>query len=278
MRPEVEQFLAQVRESLHLPAKKADLLVEELRSHVLADYEERVKAGKSEDEAAREAIQEVGDAGELARVWRAEHAEARFSPIARNVAAAMLSMVGFFAAMFIPDIWKMQISPEGATWWQAPITNAGWWIWQHTTATTRETIVSVLPMLLAGLIVGRVSRRRGWLLVLAPWVFFWGTNWLSDAHYGFVSMLRGHLMEGGVQGAALLLGAYFGRRMGPWPTRLARVAFLALCVVGLSAAADGFVPAAVGVSAYAAAVGVLALGVMLAWRRFRAKPDKLTIA
>ncbi len=189
--------------------------------------------GKSEEMAAREAIEEVGDPKTLARAWRAEYREERFSPMVRNVAAVMLSVVGFFAAIGVSDFWKYQVSPEKVDWipgWQSTIYSVLWQLCpENANVTMRETVASIIPLLVVGLLVGRVSRRRGWLLVLVP-LLFWGLDSLSYARHGFA--FRAHLIQGMVQAAALLLGAFLGQRTGRVSAWAGRVAFSVLFIAG----------------------------------------------
>ncbi len=245
MSAQLEQFLAEVRASLDLPARKADLLVEELRSHLLADYEERVKVGKSEEEAAREAIEEVGDPKTLARAWEVEQAEARFSPSARNFAAGLFSIVGFMGVLSFSDrhvLYRLSGSldrvaslPPGLGSFSA--TTGTHWLLRHVDPNAVEALLSVLPLLLLGLVVARLSRRRWWLLALVPWALIWGitAQMLVAGKLKTITDFPGphpHLWYPLAEGAALLAGSWLGRRLSILPPRTSRIVLrTSFCVV-----------------------------------------------
>jgi hypothetical protein len=287
MTPEMEQFLSSIRENLNLPDAQAELIVAELRVHLQSDFLDRLRSGRPEAEAAREAMLEFGDAVGLARKLNAEHAlDSRRMAMVRNIGAVMLAVVGFFAVLFACDPRGLMHvverlfarTPNGLLLvggWPAPLYLRLEWMTQHLDVTAQAAILQVLPLVAVGLLVGRIARARGWVLALVPWFLFWALTGQAVARGKFPFSFATHLAEPTIQAVLLVLGTCLGRRSVNWPCGIQRVltgvsilVVAVVCLLGFSQTTQGLAVTAAAMVGYACVVGLATWGVLTLLRRW----------
>jgi hypothetical protein len=286
MTPEMERFLSRIRESLKLPDAQAELIVAELRVHLESDFLDRLRLGRAEAEAAREAMLELGDATALAGQLNAENAlgSGRMAML-RNIGAVMLALVGFFGAVFAGDpsnlihglerflasnVFGMLIADR----WLGPFWRGLWWISDHLDMPWQETVLQVVPLLAVGFLVGRIARVRGWVLALVPWFLFWALTWQAVARGKFPFSVSTHLAAPTIQALMLVLGSYLGRRSAHWRSEIQRaliaVSILVaavVCLLGFSQTIEGLAVTAAAIAGYACVVGLATWGILALLRR-----------
>jgi len=287
MTPEMEQFLSSIRENLNLPDAQAELIVAELRVHLQSDFLDRLRSGRPEVHAAREAMLEFGDAMGLARELNAEHAlDSRRMGMLRKIGAVMLALVGFFGVLFACDPWGlMQVverffarNPNGVMivgGWLGPVWRGLWWMTQHLDTTWQQTVLQVVPLVAVGLLVGRIARVRGWVLALVPWFLFWALTWQAVARGKLPFSFATHLGGSTSQAVLLVLGTWLGRRSVKWRSGIQRVLIgvsilvvAVVCLLGFSQTTEGLAATAAAMVGYACVVGLVTWGVLTLLRRW----------
>jgi len=140
--PTLEQYLASVTSRFVLPTHQARRIILELRTHLYADFADRVTAGQDQTRAAQEAIAEMGGAVDVAMQFNQEHGTqgAAF----RTLLALEVSALGLlFGLATMASCWRGQ---------------------ERIAAFPLALSVAVGSPFLAGYI----ARRRGWAFGLAP--------------------------------------------------------------------------------------------------------------
>ena len=286
MTPEMEQFLLRIRKSLKLPETQADQIMAELRVHLESDFRDRLRLGRTEAEAARETIFELGDATALADELNAENMLGSGRTIMlRNVGAVMLALVGFFGVYFVSDPRQLMHIVERffprnvngvilVSGWPAPLYHGLWWMTQHLNAAWQQIILQIAPLVAVGFLVGRIARVRGWLLALVPWLLFWIPTWQAVARGKFPFDLSTHLAAPVIQALMLVLGSYLGARSLHWRTEIQRsllavgiVVAAVVCLLGFSLTIEGLAVTAAAIAGYACVVGLATWGMLSLLRR-----------
>jgi len=212
MNDHFETWVSTVASQLDLPARQETVVIEELRSHLQADFADRVRGHAPEDEAIRATLAEMGDpesvAAELNRVHRPT------STLLRTALGALIMLLGFVGIIGAMDGGLVRTLDR-----LAAVLGRGWWY-----AQAQSSLHSVLgsglgqrvlfPLLLAGLsfLVGYVARRRGWKCALLPIAGFYGLATLGALAFG-----QGEVrfsVSGTAQYAAYVLAVLAGAHLG----------------------------------------------------------------
>jgi hypothetical protein len=287
MTPELEQFLLKIRENLRLADAQAEPIMAELRLHLQSDFEERLRMGRSETEAAQETMREFGDARAVAQELQTEHKfEPRGRAMLRNIGGALLAVVGYFCAQALNNVWSAMHflesffpgNPLGVvyiTGWLKPLHDGLWWMSQHLSYVQQLLILQAIPLTAVGLLVGAVTRKRFWLLALAPWLLLWGQEWQGIIRNGFRFFeFYFYVITPIFQLAFLLLGVYLGRQSAHWRPGLQK-AFLGLSILVTAATwgvllflqLDGYSIVAVFMLGFAGVAGLATWGTLRLMRR-----------
>jgi len=266
---ELELFLSQVSERLGLPPNEAEPVIAELRTHLYADYEERLASGCDPEIAAREATREVGEARGLAEEFARDAAGVRGRrPVLRMIAALAMAVYGFFGVYAFCDYQVLIHAVERVhdLLWViglvSPLYSAAHWLSQH--QQIEDFVCGLLPLVVVGIAVGYVARRRGWLPATVPALLFWLLTWQAVARgkfpfgpYEHVALPLGQLL-------ALGLGGWAGERLSRSCLRARRflvagtvVALVLMCLVGLARFSEGLLISSAVITGYAVAVGLL---------------------
>jgi hypothetical protein len=279
----MQSFLSRLRNHLTAREEQANSIACEMYSHLCADVESRVNSGQEVGGAVRDSLLELGDAADIAHQFNSvQEVDQRRMTMARNVAAVMLATVGFFGAVFSfgpLDLMNavahlLPRNPNGVllvSGWLAPVYNGLDWLWQH----PRIDFILVLPSLaVVGLLVGYVSRGRGWALGFVPFLFFWGMTWQAVARGKFPFIPTQHVGEPVAHIAALLAGMWAGRRLLRASGRARRLiagigaAFaMVTCLYAFSQTVEGVGMTAVIVMGYGAVAGAATWATMAVARR-----------
>lgn len=289
---ELEEFLSQVEARLALSGADAEPFIAELRTHLYADYEERLAGGCDPEIAAREAIREVGEARGLAEEFARDAAAVRArSPVLRMIAALAIAVYGFFGAYAICDAYVLMHAigrilprnPNGVllvTGWAGVFYNGADWLSQH--RQLEDFVCSLPPLVVVGVAVGHVARRRGWLPATVPALLFWLLTWQAVARGKSPLTLHTHIALPLGQFLALGLGAGLGEWLSRSSLRARRVlvvgtvlAFVLMCLVGLAQFNEGLLISSAAISGYAVVVGLV--GGLASWlvRRLSRRTDAL---
>jgi len=290
---ELEEFLSQVAAQLALSGADAEPFIAELRTHLYADYEERLAAGCDREIAAREATREAGEARGLAQEFARDAAGVRSRrPVLRTIAALAIAVYGFFGAYAFCDYQVLmhaiaRILPRNSngvllvTGWAGHLYNAGDWLSQHRQV---EGFVCSLPLLAAVAIpVGYVARRRGWLPATVPALLFYLLTWQAVVRGKFPFAPYDHIALPLGQFLALGLGAWLGERLSRPRLRSRRflvagtvLAVVLVCLGGLAQFNEGLLISSAVISGYAVVVGLV--GGLAVWlvRRLSRRTDTLT--
>jgi xanthosine utilization system XapX-like protein len=286
MTPEMERFLSRIRESLNLPDAQAELIVAELRVHLESDFLDRLRLGRPEADAAREAMLEFGDATALAGELNAENAlDSGRMAMLRNIGAVMLALVGFFGVFCASDPWQLMHVVERffatnangvviVSGWLAPLYRGLWWMTEHLDTAWQQIVLQVVPLVAVGFLVGRIARVRGWVLALVPWFLFWVLTWQAVARGKFPFTFSTHFAAPTIQALMLVLGSYLGRRSMHWRSEIQRapiaVSILVaafVCLLGFSQTIEGLAATAAAIAGYACVVGLATWGILALLRR-----------
>jgi len=291
---ELEEFLSQVEARLAQSGADAEPLIVELRTHLYADYEERLAGGCDPGIAASEAIREVGEARGLAEEFARDAAGARGPrPVLRMIAALAIAVYGFFGAYAFCDYQVLMHSierilprnPNGVllvTGWAGHLYNAADWLSQH--RQLEDFVCGLPPLVVVGIVVGYVARRRGWVPAIVPALLFWLLTWQAVARHKFPFMPYNHIAMPLGQFLALGLGAGLGERLSRSRLRARRflvagtvLAFALVCLVGLAQFNEGMLISSAVIGGYAVVVGLS--GGLAVWlvRRLSRRTDTLTV-
>jgi hypothetical protein len=138
----LEQYLASLTSQLVLPAHQARRIILELRTHLYADFADRVTAGQDQTRAAQEAIAEMGGALDVAMQFNQEHGTQ--GAALRTLLALEVSALGLlFGLATMASCWR------------------------------GEERIAAFPLALSvtvgsPFLAGYIARRRGWAFGLAP--------------------------------------------------------------------------------------------------------------
>jgi len=281
----LELFLSQMAARLDLSPEEAEAVVAELRTHLYADYEERLASGCDVRRAARESISEVGDALNLAREFRRGVSLHDRRPALRTAAALALAVYGFFGVYAFNDYQVLMHASERLlarnpmgvlliSGWAGRLYLAFAWLREHSQV---EYFVCALPLLaVVGMLVGYVARRRGWLPAIVPAFLFWLVTWLAVAHGIFPFMTHNHVVEPLGQFLALALGAWAGERFFRARSRARRFllggvisVFALVCLAGLAQFSDGLFVSGLAIGVFAVVVGLAGACAVWLGRRLR---------
>ncbi len=97
--PELDQYLASVASHLSLPADQARQTVLELRTHLYADFADRLRAGQEKTSAVQQAVAEIGSAVDVAMQLNQEHGTQ--GAALRTILALELSTLGLALGMAV---------------------------------------------------------------------------------------------------------------------------------------------------------------------------------
>jgi len=281
--PAMQNFLSRLRNHLTVREERANSIASEIHSHLCADVEGRVSSGQAVGDAVRDSLLELGDPADIAHQFNSlQEVDRRRMTMARNVAAVMLATVGFFGAIFCCDFSGLMKAvghllprnPNGVllvSGWLGDVYLGLEWLTQHAQA---EFVLALLPLAAVGLLVGYVSRGRGWALGFVPFLFFWLLTWQAVARGPSPFAPVHHIVEPMAQVAALLAGMWVGRRLVHASGRARRIiagigaAFVVVaCLFAFSQTAEGLGMAVVIVMGYAAVAGAATWATMAVARR-----------
>ena len=288
---ELEECLAQMAGQLALSGPEAEPIVAELRAHLYADYEERLAAGCDPEIAAREAIREMGDVRELAREFEREALTRDRRPVLRTIAALTIAVYGFAYSLWDTYVVMRTIGrilPRNANGvllvkgWVGHLYSGAQWLSQHPQV---ADFVCVIPRLVVvGIAVGYVARRRGWLPATGPALLFWLLTWQAIVRGKFPFATYEHIAQPLAMLLALALGAWLGERLSRSRLRARRflvagtvLAFVLVCLGGLAHFNERLVISSAAIGGYAVAVGLV--GGLAVWlvRRLSGRIDTLTV-
>jgi hypothetical protein len=289
---ELEEFLSQVAAQLALSGPNAEPIVAELRAHLYADYEERLAGGCNPQSAAREAIREVGDARALAREFERETPTRDQRLVLRTIAALAIAVYGFFGAYALCDYQVLMHATErllprnsnGAllvTGWAGHLWTAAEWLREH--SQVEGFVCGLPPLVVVGIAVGYVARRRGWLPATVPALLFWLLTWQAVVRGKFPFAPYDHIALPLGQFLALGLGAWLGEGLSRSRLRARRflvagsvLALVLVCLAGLAEFNEGLLISSAVISGYAVVVGLV--GGLAVWlvRRLSRRIDTLT--
>jgi hypothetical protein len=225
-------WLVTVESYLDLPARRVEKIVSELRSHLCADFSDRLEAGLSEQEAAQQTLAEVGDAeavaGGLNEVHRVEGSRLR------TVLGYMIVVFGFYGIILaetggvtqivsriarVTGRWEWYSLPDLASRWFAPPVRIGY------------LAAIVLSAIGVAFLAGYVARRGGWALGLAPYAPFMVFSVLEVAmrQHRYPIGIELHLLVTPIlMGAMLAMGGHLGTELARWRSPYRRPLFAAV--------------------------------------------------
>jgi hypothetical protein len=285
---ELEEFLSKVETRLALSGADAEPFIAELRTHLYADYEERLAGGSDPETAARESIREVGEARCLAEEFARDAAgtPARH-PVLRTIAALAIAVYGLFGAYAFSDYHVLRHAVERVhdLLWVfglvSPLYGAAHWLSQH--PQIEDLVYGLPPLVVVGIAVGHVARRRGWMPAIVPALLFWSVTWQAVAHGTFPFAPYEHVALPLGTFLALGLGAWLGQRLSRSRIRACRflvagtvLAFAIVCLGGLAQFNEGLLISSAAIGGYAVVVGLV--GGLASWlvRRLSRRTDTLT--
>ena len=164
MNSNIESWVSEVASQLDLPAKKKAAVISELRTHLQADFSDRLRRGLSEAEATREALAEMGEsesvAGELNRIHRPE------GSMERSLLAVIIMLAGYFGIVSTKSMIQLFTRLADESGRRGP-----WWYDQTrlvTDSALGERLLFLLPLVGVAFIVGYIARKRAWRCALLP--------------------------------------------------------------------------------------------------------------
>lgn len=230
MNDQLEQWMSTVASRLDLPAKQKAAVISELRTHLQADFSDRLCAGLSPAEAARETLAQMGGAEsvacELNHVYRPE------GTLARTFIGVLIMLVGcegiamsrgmIYTLRGLADVLGCHDQAREAWHWLTHIPQFG-------------VLLVLLPLAGMAFVVGYIARRRAWRCALLPalglgfvglaypylegaQVYWWSALATAAGDWHFYAFAL-----------AILSGAHLGARLArsPSPYRRSLVALLA---------------------------------------------------
>jgi len=173
MNSSIERWVSEVASQLDLPEKREAAVTSELRTHLQADFSDRLRRGLSEAEATRETLAEMGEAesvaGELNHVHRFE------GSLARSFLGVLIMLAGYFGTIVmkgaVPAYARLaDESGRQGHWWHnlARLVND---------SALGNRLLFLLPLAGVAFIVGYIARKRAWRCALLP-VFGFYVFWL----------------------------------------------------------------------------------------------------
>ena len=164
MNSNIESWVSAVASQLDLPAKKRAAVISELRTHLQADFSDRLRRGLSEAEATRETLAEMGEsesvAGELNRIHRPE------GSMERSLLAVIIMLAGYFGILSTKSMIQFFTRLADESGRRGP-----WWYDQTrlvTDSALGERLLFLLPLVGVAFIVGYIARKRAWRCALLP--------------------------------------------------------------------------------------------------------------
>lgn len=208
MNSNIESWVSEVASQLDLPVKKKAAVISELRTHLQADFSDRLRRGLSEAEATREALAEMGEAESVADKLNDIHRPE--GSLARSFLGVLIMLAGYFG---------VSLMRGAAQAYSRPDVFGGRGLWRHDLSrlVTDSAIVERLFFLLSlagvAFIVGYIARRRAWRCALLPVFGFMGLFMLLALAAGAGPYMRWSLAETAEKATyalALLGGAHLG--------------------------------------------------------------------
>jgi len=214
MNDHLETWVSTVASQLELPARQETVVIEELRSHLQADFADRVRGRTPEDEAVRATLAEMGDPGSVAAELNRVHGtEGSLLRASLGVLIMLLGFVGIVAAMdggLVRTLDRLAGVLGRGRWYGQAQSSLHWLLESGLDQRV------LFPLLLAGLsfLVGYVARRRGWKCALLPIVGFYGLATLAAlAAGGEARFSISGTAEYATYVLAVLAGAHLGARL-----------------------------------------------------------------
>ena len=162
MNSNIESWVSEVASQLDLPAKQEAAVISELRTHLQADVSDRLRRGLSEEEAAREALAEMGEAesvaGELNHIHRPE------GSLARSLLGVLIMLAGYSGMVL------MRGAAQAYTRLANESDRRAWYdLFRLVTDNAIvERLFFLLPLAGVAFIVGYIARKSAWRCALLP--------------------------------------------------------------------------------------------------------------
>lgn len=280
MNDHLETWVSTVASQLDLPARQETVVIEELRSHLQADFADRISKGIAEDEAIRATLAETGDpesvAAELNRVHSTE------GSLLRTSLGLLIMLLGFVGIVGAMDGGLVRTLDR-----LAAVLGRGWWYAQaqsslHSFLGSGLDQRVLLPLLLGGLsfLVGYVARRHGWKCALLPIAGFYGLATLGALAFGQgeVRLSVSGTAQYGTYVLAILAGAHLGARLARSTSPYRRPLFALLAGIAIWIPVLGWIdlvfllnpasaPSLLGILILAAIVGLTVVVLVVLARR-----------
>ncbi len=209
MNSNIESWVSEVASQLDLPARKKAAVISELRTHLQADFSDRLRRGLSEAEATRETLAEMGEAesvaGELNHIHRPE------GSLARTFLGVLIMLAGYFGILLMTGAVQAYTRLADESGRRGP-----WWYdlcRLVTDSAIVERLFFLLPLAGVAFIVGYIARKRAWRCALLPVFGFIGLFILLALAVGAGPYVRWSLAgtaEKATYALALLVGAHLG--------------------------------------------------------------------
>jgi len=245
MNANIESWVSEVASQLDLAAKQKAAVISELRTHLQADFSDRLRRGLSEAEAAREALAEMGEAesvaGELNHIHRPE------GSLARSFSGVLIMLAGYFGVVLMTGAVQAYSRPD---------VFGGRGLWRHdllglvTDNAIVERLFFLLPLAGVAFIVGYIARKRAWRCALLPVLGFMGLFMLLALAVGAGPHMHWSLAdtaELAVNILAILGGAHLGALLARSTSPYRRRLFALFAGVGGIVPAAGLIVMATGV-------------------------------
>jgi hypothetical protein len=162
MNSNIESWVSEVASQLDLPTKQEAAVISELRTHLQADFSDRLRRGLSEAEATRETLAEMGEsesvAGELNHIHRPE------GSLARSFLAVLIMLAGNSGVLLMrgaAQTYTRLADESGRRAWYdlfRLVTNNA----------IVERLFFLVPLAGVAFIVGYIARKRAWRCALLP--------------------------------------------------------------------------------------------------------------
>lgn len=164
MNSNIESWVYTVASHLDLPEKRRAAVISELRTHLQADFSDRLRRGLSEAEATRETLAEMGEAesvaGELNHIHRPE------GSLERSLLAVIIMLAGYLGISMMKGAVQAyaRLADESGRqghWWYdlARLVND---------SALGKRLLFLLPLVGVAFIVGYIARKRAWRCALLP--------------------------------------------------------------------------------------------------------------